>query len=74
MASNFIWFVYLSRCTVYVNHFVASGCPVHLLFLEIFEYHQRSMILLCPIFRYLYQLYVLGTGRGPTLKIGVPDL
>ena len=43
-------------CTSYVNHFAASVCPLHLLFLEGFEYHRQSMILLSRLFRNLYQI------------------
>ena len=35
-----------------------------ILFREGFEYHRQSMILLSPIFRYLYQICVSGI-RGP---------
>ena len=42
------------QTSVYVNQFAARG---HLLFLEGFEYHQRSMILSSQLFRYLYQIY-----------------
>ena len=53
---------YLSICTAYVNHFVASMCPLHILFLEGFECHRQSMMLLSPLFRNLYQKYVLEIG------------
>ena len=48
-------------------------CPLHLLFLEVegFEYHQQSMILLSPLFRYLYQTYVLRRGVALPLAPGV---
>ena len=48
-----------------------SVCPLHLLFLEGFEYHRQSMILLSPLFRNLYQIYVLRIGRGLTLTLGI---
>ena len=52
------------------DHFAASVCP-HLLFLEGFEYHLQSMILLSRLFRNLYQIYVLGIGGDLTLTHGV---
>ena len=53
------------RSTAYVNHFVASVCPLYLLFLKGFKYHRQSMILLSLPFRNLYQIYVLVYRRGP---------
>ena len=50
------YYLYPSICTAYVNHFVASVCPLHLLFLERFEYYLQSMILLSPLFRNLFQI------------------
>ena len=58
-------------CGAYVNHFVAFMCPLHLLFLEGFDYHRQSMILLSPLFHNLYQIYVLGIGGALTLTLGV---
>ena len=58
MALNFLLFV-SPICTVHVNDFVASECPLHLLFLEGFDYHQRSLTLSSPLYnvicvRYMY--------------------
>ena len=53
------YYLYLPICTAYVNHFVASVCLLHLLFLEGFEYHRQSMILLSPLLRNLYHICVL---------------
>ena len=65
------YYLYLPICTAYVNHFVASVCPLHLLFLEGFEYHRQSMILLRPLFRNFYQIYVSKIGGALTLTLGV---
>ena len=55
-------YLYLLICTAYVNHFVYIASvyphPLHLLFLEGFANHQQSVILLSPLFRYLYQIYI----------------
>ena len=61
------YYLYLPICTAYVDHFIASVCPLHLLFIEGFEYHQQNIILLSPLFRNLYQIYVLGIGGALTL-------
>ena len=73
LALNFILLVSThlhSLCTI-VHDIVASVCNLHILFLEGLEYHQQSMILVSPLFRYLYQIYVLGMGGGLTLILGV---
>ena len=77
LALNFILFVSVhlySFSSAYVNHFVASVCPLHLLFLEGFKCHQQSTTLLSPLFRYLYQIYVLGIGGVLTMTPGVRHL
>ena len=56
LALNFILFVSAQLYTAYVNHFVASMCLLHLLFLEGFEFLRQSMLSL--LFRNLYQIYV----------------
>ena len=63
--------LYLPICTADVNHFVASVCPLHILFLERFEYHWQNMILLSPQFCNLYQIYVLRIGGALILTLGV---
>ena len=70
LALNFILFV-AAICTAYVNNFVASVCPLHLLFLEGFKYHRQRMTLLSPLFRNLYQIYVLRIGGALTLTLWV---
>ena len=67
----YIIILYLAMCTAYVNNFIASVCPLHLLFLFGFEYHLKIMILLSPLFRNLYQIYVFGIGGSVTLTLGV---
>ena len=64
-------YLYLPICTANVNHFIASVRPLHLLFLEGFEYHRQSMILLSPLFRNYYQIHVLRIGGALTPILGV---
>ena len=60
-----------SICTACVNHFVASVRPLHLLFLEGFEYHRQSMILSSLLFPYLYQnRRGIRNRRGPNWPLG----
>ena len=59
------YYLYLPICTAYVNHFVASVCPLHLLLIDGFEYYRQSMILLSLLFCNLYQIYVW---RGPNTE------
>ena len=68
LALNSMLFVSEHRCAVNVNNFVASG-NLNVLFLEEFEYLQRSMILLRQLLHYLYQICVLGIGGALTLTI-----
>ena len=70
---NFILFE-SSISTVYVNYFLASGCLPHLLFLEEFGYHQRRIMLMSQLFRYLYQIRVLEIGRIKHDPSGMPLL
>ena len=65
------YYLYLPICTAYVNHFIASVCHLNFLFLEGFEYHRQSMILLSPLFHNLYQIYVLRIVGALTLTLGV---
>ena len=60
----------------YLNHFVASVCSLHLLFLEGFEYHRQSMILVSPVFCNLYLADIcIRNRRGPdTESWGMPLL
>ena len=46
-------------------------CNLHLLFIEEFEYHRQSMILLSPLFQNLYQIYALIIGVDLTLTLRV---
>ena len=69
------YYLYLPISTAYVNHFAASVCNLHIQFLEGFEYYRYSMIVLSPLFRNLYQIYVLKNRRGPnTDPWGMPFL
>ena len=66
-----IEFHIVCMCPDLKNIIIATGCPLHLLFLEGFEYHQWSMVLSSPVFCYLYQIYVFSIWVDLTPTLGV---